>query len=549
LDPESGALRPARFSDICVLIPSRTNLRRLERSFDSCGVPYRVESGELVLATQEVRELLACLRSIDDPSDQVALVSTLRSPLFGCSDVELLRWTEEGGRFDYLRPGTGSVERVRTALECLRDLHRRRLEISVAALVSEVVDGRLLVPFALGQPRPRESWRRYRYVVSRARAFAGAGHHTLREFVEWMEGLDREGARDVAGAVAESDEDAVRVLTIHGAKGLEFPIVVLTGWGSSRHFQAPVVLTDRVGDGGIHVGFGPREGERWETAGFPSAADRERDLQEAEALRMVYVAVTRARDHLVLSLWRGEHAADSHAAQLAESVGSFEGFTRLDLNSDEEPAAATPQTTPSEEGVSAHATEEDSWLEARRSLVATRAGPPLKTATGQTGAAEGQPTHQGQAGTAIGRAVHAVLQVVDLSTLEGLDNLAQAHAEAEHIPDHATEIADLVRRACESAPVREAISSKRYWREVPVGGQADGTILEGVLDLLYETNEGLVIVDFKTDQIAAEEIDTRMEHYRSQGAAYRQLVEQATGRPGARTVFIFASCGETRTSP
>ena len=318
-DPDTGTLRPARYADICVLIPSRTNLRRLERAFDAEGVPYRVESGELVLATQEVRELLACLRAIDDPSDQVALVAALRSPIYGCSDPELLRWTEEGGRFDYERPGTGTVERVRTALDDLSGFHRRRLEVSVPSLVQEVVDSRLLVPCALGQPRPREAWRRYRYVVARARAFAEAGHTTLREFVEWMEGLDREGARDVAGAVAESDEDAVRVLTIHGAKGLEFPILLLTGWGSVRHFQAPLVLADRV-DGVVHVGFGPRDGERWETAGYADAAERERGLQEAEALRMVYVAVTRARDHLVLSRWRGEHAVGSHATQLAESL-------------------------------------------------------------------------------------------------------------------------------------------------------------------------------------------------------------------------------------
>jgi ATP-dependent exoDNAse (exonuclease V) beta subunit len=547
VDPVSGALRPARFSDVCVLIPSRTNLRRLERAFDACGVPYRVESGELVLATQEVRELLACLRAIDDPSDQVALVAVLRSPLFGCSDVELLRWTEEGGRFDYLRPGTGSVDRVRSALESLRDLHRRRLEMSVAALVSEVVEGRLLVPFALGQPRPRESWRRYRYVVGRARAFAGAGHHTLREFVDWMEGLDREGARDVAGAIAESDEDAVRVLTIHGAKGLEFPIVVLTGWGSTRHFQPPVVLADRTGDGAVHVGFGPREGERWETAGFSAAADRERNLEEAEALRMVYVAVTRARDHLVLSLWRGEHATDSHAAHLAESVGSVEGFTRLELGPEEEPTAAAPQTAPSEDEVAAHATDEDSWLQARRSLVAAAGGSHHETATGLAGDPGGRPAGQGKAGTAVGRAVHAVLQVVDLSTLEGLDNLAQAQAEAEHIPDQASEVARLVRAACETDPVREAVSSNRYWREVPVGGQADGRILEGIVDLLYETAEGLVVVDFKTDQVAAGEIDARMEQYRPQGEAYRQLVGQATGRPVTRTVFVFASSAQTRT--
>ena len=265
---------------------------------------------------------------------------------------------------------------------------------------------------------------------------------------------------------------------------------------------------------------------------------------------MVYVAITRARDHLVLSLWRGEHAADSHAAQLAESVGSFEGFTRLDLGtSDDGTIVASPQKAPGDEAIAAHAAEEESWLEGRRTLLAARVGPQLETATGLAGADPGEQTHYGKAGTALGRAVHAVLQVVDLSTLEGLDDLAQAQAEAAAIPDQASEVARLVRAACETDAVREAVASNRYWREVPVGGRVDGTILEGVVDLLYETDEGLMVVDFKTDRVAPEDVDSRMEHYRPQGDAYRRLIGLATGRPVARTVFVFASLGETRPCP
>jgi len=93
----SATPRRARFSDICVLIPTRTNLRRLERAFQGEDVPYRMESGWLVLHTQQVRDLLSCLRAIDDPSDQVALVAALRSPAYACSDVDLLQWVDAGG--------------------------------------------------------------------------------------------------------------------------------------------------------------------------------------------------------------------------------------------------------------------------------------------------------------------------------------------------------------------------------------------------------------------------------------------------------------------
>ena len=97
-------LRRATFRDICILLPARTHLHRLERALEELDVPFRLEAGKLILATQEVRDLLACLRAIEDPSDQVALVAALRSPAYACSDADLLEWVESGGRLDHERP-------------------------------------------------------------------------------------------------------------------------------------------------------------------------------------------------------------------------------------------------------------------------------------------------------------------------------------------------------------------------------------------------------------------------------------------------------------
>ncbi len=131
---EGGALRPARFADVCILLPTRTGQRVLEEALAELDVPYRIESGSLVLDTPEVRELLSCLRAIDDPSDQVALVAALRSPAYACSDVELLDWLERDGKLDYLtEPPADAAGPVAAAFGSLRSFHQRRLARSVAA--------------------------------------------------------------------------------------------------------------------------------------------------------------------------------------------------------------------------------------------------------------------------------------------------------------------------------------------------------------------------------------------------------------------------------
>jgi ATP-dependent helicase/nuclease subunit A len=306
-------LRPARYRDMCILLPGRTHLRRLERALERLGVPYRVQAGKLVLATQDVRDLLACLRAIEDPSDQVALVAALRSPAYACSDVDLLSWVEGGGQLDHEQPGDGPDGPVKDALLSLAEFHRQRLLLSPPALIDAFMADRMLVASAFGQARPREAWRRLRYVVARARAFTGTGRHTLRAFLDWIDGLQRAEVRDPESASVESDEDAIHIQTIHGAKGLEYPIVMLgglAGHGRARTDSVEVIGNRQTGR------LDCRAGRNWQTVRFGDAAARERRMAEAEAIRLLYVAATRARDHLVLSLFRGERAEDSSAGHI-----------------------------------------------------------------------------------------------------------------------------------------------------------------------------------------------------------------------------------------
>ncbi len=390
--PRARPLRRASYRDICILLPARTHLRRLERALEDLGVPYRVEAGKLVLATQEVRDLLACLRAIEDPSDQVALVAALRSPAYACSDVDLLFWVEHGGQLNHEQPGDGPEGPVRDALTSLAGFHHRRLLLWPPALIEAFIADRLLVASALGEARPREAWRRLRYVVSRARAFTSTGHHTLRTFLDWIEGLQRADVRDPESGSTEPDEDAIHIQTIHGAKGLEYPIVLLGGLGSPSRggsFGSVELIADRR-----TRRLACRVGQAWYTPDFAEAQAREKAMASAESVRLLYVATTRARDHLVLSLFRGRFSESSAAAtierNLAEAPPDLCPPLDVPAYAPLEPTDHVPAQESSSE-TSESLESERTWLAARAARLASASSPPAALGWWSTAADDHQP--------------------------------------------------------------------------------------------------------------------------------------------------------------
>ena len=157
------------------------------------------------------------------------------------------------------------------------------------------------------------------------------------------------------------------------------------------------------------------------------------------------------------------------------------------------------------------------------------------------------PWRRGRAGTALGRAVHAVLQSIDMETRANLEHAARAQADAEGIAGRWQEIARMVEAALNSASLREAVAGGRYWRELFVSAPVGNVSVEGFIDLLYETDDGLVVVDYKTDRAPGEqELEAALERYTPQGATYALAVEEALGRTVAKCVFVFVQPGRSR---
>lgn len=535
--------RLVEYRDVSILMPTRTGLSTLEFALEDAGIPYRIESPSMVYNAQELQDLLSCLRAIDDPTDQVSVVAALRSPAFACSDVDLLNFVEAGGQLDYLDQKADPSGYVSEAFAVLQRFYSRRQWVSQAVLIEEFIRDRRLMELALGGQRPRGRWRRYRFLIDRARAFTAAGGTSLRAFLQWTERQRSEEARLVETPVPESDEDAVRVMTIHGAKGLEFPIVILTGLNSDQAARPGTVLFDRAG-GAVEARVGS-SGSYFETDGYEQLAKIEKEREDEEFVRLMHVAATRARDHLVVSLYRPSSGGKSAAARinifLEDADHLWSSFAPSQV-------VSTPPEVPLEIETIAQDTPvaRQRWLEDRRAVFAKQSRPVSVAATRLSKEAKDEQTHpdepwkRGRAGTSIGRAVHAVLQTVELETGGGLDDIVRAQAAAEGISGRAGEIASLVRRALSSSLMKRALSSGRWWREMPVAGLVGDGIVEGFIDLLFEEEDGFVIVDYKTDELrSADEIDRAMARYRLQGGAYALALSRATEANVKEIVFLF----------
>ncbi len=593
-DPRTGETRRARFEDVAVLIPTRTSLDELELGLSNAGIPYRLEASSFVWRSAIVRDLMMCLQAIADPTDDLAIVSALRTPLYGCGDDDLYVYAQHATGWNYISPcpegvPDGPDHPVANGLAHLRKLHEAHSLVSPAVIADRLLRDRRALEQAIAGTRTREAWRQLRFVVDQARAWSESQHSGLRSFLRWARRQASEGAKVTEAVLPESDDDAVRIMTIHASKGLEFPIVIMAGLQNTAGGTRDSTEVG-FGTAGSPPAIRLRSGVQ--TAGYDNWVADEQLAGHHERIRLLYVGATRARDHLIVSLHRKPLAAsppDEHrltsAQVICEAIAAGDAIDHAvwshdwsgDVNA-VPPASGPAQPVPMIERLDWRRRLDAALAstQAAASLSATaiarasaQHGGPLDDA-GTTDlvagfAKDGPDDHlgvehaigsRGRYGTSLGRAVHAVLQDVDLRNGDHLAPLAQAAAAAEGLSNQRHAIERYVRSALDSTTVAEATRG-RHWREIYTATPADtardrdreqartrpAPIIEGYIDLLYEREDGdLVVVDYKTDRVDDEaSIRRKVDDYRLQGATYAWCLERSTGRRVCEVVFLFLS--------
>ena len=353
LDDE-GRARPVLWRDILVLVRSRGKLPVYERALRDASIPCISSRQGGLLDTLEVRDLLALLRFLVAPHDDLALAHALRSPVFSLSDPDLIAIATAADHLPEPRPGwhvrlnlltlqAGASVEVRRAgallarwftLAGIRPVHDlldsiyfdadvlARYRASVAPSTAPAVEANLLA------------------LIEHALATDAGRYPTLARFVDELADLAQAPAQEAPDeAVPGQAEDAVRVMTIHGAKGLEAPIVwVLNAAATSPAMRGNAVLIDWPADAPapVHFSFWTRKDALGSTQS--GVHQRAIELAEREDLNLLYVAVTRARQMLVVS----GHALKGHDqswhAQLRAALLRLNG---TDEDSEDSGAALT----------------------------------------------------------------------------------------------------------------------------------------------------------------------------------------------------------------
>jgi ATP-dependent helicase/nuclease subunit A len=307
--PAGPVLRPVRSGDVVLLFRAMSNVHLYEAALRNQGLNYYLVGGRAFFAQQEIYDILNLLRTLENPQDAVSLAGALRSPFCCLSDEALFllgRPTE--GLWACLHDGAAcarlpadqraAAERARRHLDRWRGLKDR---LPIARLLGEVFadsgyDAALQFEH-LGDRKLANLWK----LLDLARTFDRSGLFGLAEFIQRLADLVRTQPREEQAATQPENADVVRLMTIHQAKGLEFPVVFVPDIAATgRDPHRPVAHWD------ARLGAVARPPADEETPPFPDFGWRLWQAQEAledwhEDLRTLYVACTRARDYLVLS--------------------------------------------------------------------------------------------------------------------------------------------------------------------------------------------------------------------------------------------------------
>jgi ATP-dependent helicase/nuclease subunit A len=297
-DNSAGAVRPARPGDFALLSRAWEPLDAYGEALSAAGIPSVHAGGGDLLQTREAKDGIALLRFLAEPDeDYLALVAVLRSPFFALDDsflTELAEYREEGNSWwSLVRDASSSHPRLTEAVQVLEHLlDARRLEspAGVLALVDHLTGYTAVIANLPGAERREADWRGFRELV---RELAHGSEDTFA-VVRWLRRLLEAGA-EVPRPPLEAG-DGVTLTTIHGSKGLEWPVVILPDLDRRVPPRSDPILYDPELGGSVNLG-------RYEDEPVLHRllSDRKAISEAAELRRLFYVALTRAGDHLILT--------------------------------------------------------------------------------------------------------------------------------------------------------------------------------------------------------------------------------------------------------
>jgi len=601
VDRETKKPRSLRPGDVAILFRALSDVPDYEQALREYELDYYLVGGHAFYAQQEVYDVLNLLRAVSSSADEVSLAGVLRSPFFALHD-ETLFWlvTSAGGlnaglMAPRLPPQLSSEERAKVAAAAATICHLRNVKdrVPIATLLGEALqrtgyDAVLLTEY-LGQRKLANLHK----LLESARLADHSGTLDLEGFITQLAQFTTQQPKESLAATLPEAADIIRLMTIHHAKGLEFPLVIVPDLDRPANLLPPPAAWHR--ELGPLVPQVTDEGDEKTATGMSLYAAFERAEELEERKRLLYVACTRAADYLILSssIQALDRPRSDWMKLLAERFDLASGeLLARSPEGNELPQVRVTIETSLDRGPAGRSIGPDLLKmldEARRMAVDREDNIPFEVApirvdqsarrqfsisrlTGQTGQPEAEVLRFADERVAkpaihglqpvLGLYVHDVLAHIDFRDARSIARWCELLAPQYVLSNEKAAIQQAtqwVERFVDSAHGRQLANAAAVHREVefllawPPGNSRHGNVepasqargeeskcLHGYIDCLYQDAQGhWRLVEYKTDSIAPDDVPSAAQRYELQLYVYALAVESALGQPPAELVLYF----------
>ncbi len=588
VDKETNEARGVRPGDVAILFRALSDVRLYEEALREHGLEYYLVGGHAFYAQQEVFDVLNLLRAVASAADEVSLAGALRSPFFALADESLFWLVDKHGTLNAgllaepLPPEFSAEERqkVAAAAATLRHLRAIKDTVPIAALLGEALartgyDAVLLAEF-LGERKLANLQK----LLEQARAADQGGVLDLDGFITQLAEFIAQPPKEPLASTSPESADVIRLMTIHRAKGLEFPLVVVPDLDRPPKLTGPAAALDA--DLGPLVRL-PDDDDRDKSAtGMSLFAARERGEELEERKRLLYVAITRAADYLILasSLEAHDKPVSDWMELIAERFDLHTGVPIVRLPSGYETPRVqfAPEPTAEQKLVGkSRGPDLIHVIEDARQLAAEGGGTiPIEVApipvdraarqqfsfsrlTGQlvrsdwirTAGRDPETTAIDPRG--LGTLVHAVLERIDFAAKSAAIQHWCEQLAPEHVPlnteEAAAQACELIERFIRSPRAKQLSQATALHRETEfLLAWPPDRYIQGCIDCIYQDAKGeWHLVDYKTNDVSSAGVARAAQKYEMQMYVYALAAERTLDQPPVELAIHFLRPGTEQT--
>lgn len=570
---KDGTKRPCRYGDFAILMAKYSKDANIYTgALDKEKIPYEAKDDRTYTSFLEVKLAMSLLKVINNPYSNTDMATVLISVpyLFSADEMAVIK-QKGSGKHKHIY--TGLLEKkndpkIKRFLDDLTELREFAKENTVEALIRHIYDESALIPAVRAMPQGRKRDANLKMLINYAVSFAELTGGELYDFIEYMEGIEKNGIRLLNREGGGVSADNVSIMTIHGSKGLEFPICFVANMPTMNKkspFGPNLIACDKDMGVGMMC-YDKALGLRHDTLMLRTVKENETRMEMSESLRLLYVAATRAKEKLIFTATQYPRSGKGMHYEWVLGTAEDENSSILLVN---DPELSGDEAGESEEEIreielsigGSYKYEKYTVIPAK--VTATEIGVKGEEAFSEYNSRLGQflrsPSFVSDkaasklTGKKKGDAYHKAMELLDFSKpVSQLDELYASGSltEAERISIDDNEIekflgSNLCRRAVKSGNI-----NKEYpiFCECPAGyfglsEEDERPFIQGIADMFFIEDGEIVLVDYKTNANTTPE--KLREEYEGQLRIYRNALEEITGMKVKESLLYSFSLGCT----